>query len=136
MKCPVCRDAMVVLELADVEIDHCLTCGGIWLDAGELELLLDGETERSAVLQSFRPAGPLTEKSRPCPICLKEMEKVLCAGLRGPVRLDRCRAQHGIWFDREELTDVLSAGHTGFNSRVLQLLKDMFGNNQTKEELP
>ena len=32
---------MITLELEDVEIDHCLDCGGIWLDAGELELLLD-----------------------------------------------------------------------------------------------
>ncbi|HOY08756.1 MAG TPA: zf-TFIIB domain-containing protein [Candidatus Omnitrophota bacterium] len=136
MKCPVCQDVMVVLELAEVEIDHCLTCGGIWLDSGELELLLDSETDRTAVLQSFRPAGPLTEKARQCPICLKGMEKVFCAGIRGPVRLDRCPAQHGIWFDPEELQDVLAAGSAGLNSRVLDLLKDMFGNNQPKEERP
>jgi hypothetical protein len=125
---------MVVLELDDVEIDHCLTCGGIWLDSGELELLMESEAERTAVLQSFRPAGPLAEKSRQCPICLKAMEKVLCAGRRGPVRLDRCQSQDGIWFDREELHDVLAAGGSGLNSRVLNLLKDMFRNNQTKEE--
>ena len=27
---------MITLELADVEIDHCVGCGGIWLDRGEL----------------------------------------------------------------------------------------------------
>ena len=41
MDCPVCKDAMIVMELNEVEIDHCLSCSGIWLDAGELELLLE-----------------------------------------------------------------------------------------------
>jgi hypothetical protein len=27
MDCPACREPMVVLELRDVEIDHCLSCG-------------------------------------------------------------------------------------------------------------
>jgi Zn-finger nucleic acid-binding protein len=44
MDCPVCQDAMITLELSDVENDYCTDCGGIWLDAGELELLL-GERE-------------------------------------------------------------------------------------------
>ncbi len=36
MDCPACKKAMITLELADVEIDHCISCGGIWLDNGEL----------------------------------------------------------------------------------------------------
>ncbi len=40
MNCPVCKEPMIVLELDEVEIDHCISCGGIWLDAGELELLI------------------------------------------------------------------------------------------------
>ena len=136
MKCPVCQDSMVVLELDEVEIDHCLSCGGIWLDAGELELLLDSEKESAAVLQSFSPSDPSEEKPRRCPICLKVMEKVLCSGSQGPVRLDRCQSQDGIWFDKGELNDVLAAASSGLNSRVLQLLKDMFGDNQTKEGSP
>ena len=37
MECPRCKSAAVILELAGVEIDYCPDCGGIWLDAGELE---------------------------------------------------------------------------------------------------
>lgn len=40
MNCPVCKNAMIVLELREVEIDYCLVCKGIWLDKGELERLL------------------------------------------------------------------------------------------------
>ena len=49
MDCPVCKNAMITLELADVEIDYCTDCGGIWLDAGELEMLL-GEPEKARQL--------------------------------------------------------------------------------------
>lgn len=50
MICPVCKEPMVVLELDQVEIDHCINCGGIWFDAGELELLLETEKERTRFL--------------------------------------------------------------------------------------
>ena len=53
MICPVCKNPMVVLELDQIEIDHCLNCGGIWLDAGELELLLETEEERSRFIKSI-----------------------------------------------------------------------------------
>jgi hypothetical protein len=33
MDCPVCKNAMITLELQDVEVDHCTMCGGIWLVA-------------------------------------------------------------------------------------------------------
>ena len=32
MDCPVCKNAMIVLELAEVEVDYCTDCSGIWLD--------------------------------------------------------------------------------------------------------
>ena len=35
--CPHCEEPLVAYELNGVEIDHCLTCRGTWLDAGELE---------------------------------------------------------------------------------------------------
>ena len=53
MNCPVCSEAMVVLELHEVEVDHCVTCKGIWLDSGELELLLEGGKNKEATLASF-----------------------------------------------------------------------------------
>ena len=54
MDCPVCKDAMITLELKDVEIDYCTDCGGIWLDAGELELLLGEQQKAKQLLDSFK----------------------------------------------------------------------------------
>ena len=64
MDCPVCKNAMITLELEDVEIDHCLDCGGIWLDAGELELLLDEPEKARSLLESFSVDSKSAETCR------------------------------------------------------------------------
>ena len=57
MDCPVCKNsAMIVLELDEVEVDYCTECEGIWLDEGELELLLGDEARAKEVIQSFQTA--------------------------------------------------------------------------------
>jgi Zn-finger nucleic acid-binding protein len=116
---------MIVLELDEVEIDHCTSCGGIWLDAGELELLLGDPAHRDHFLSSFEADKVAEEKSRRCPICRKKMEKV-SAGANGKVRIDRCRKNDGIWLDEGELEEILQMGSLGKDDRVLALLKEMF----------
>ena len=39
--CPGCRASLFELLYQEVHIDHCPTCGGLWLDRGELEQLLE-----------------------------------------------------------------------------------------------
>src|SRR5215217_6427863 len=54
MKCPRCGLDLHSLKRGEVEVDTCFHCHGIWLDAGELELLLaHGEhPQRGAVMKS------------------------------------------------------------------------------------
>jgi acetyl-CoA carboxylase beta subunit len=42
MKCPKCGHDLEEKTYEDVMIDECDNCKGVWLDHGELELLLDG----------------------------------------------------------------------------------------------
>ena len=37
MRCPKCGDSLKARSFQKIEIDQCTGCGGIWLDAGELE---------------------------------------------------------------------------------------------------
>jgi hypothetical protein len=39
IECPKCDGALIEHAFEDVQIDRCNKCNGIWLDAGELELL-------------------------------------------------------------------------------------------------
>ena len=43
--CPVCREAMTHGRLNEVEVDHCSTCAGMYLDAGGLERLRAGSPD-------------------------------------------------------------------------------------------
>ncbi|MFQ5670934.1 MAG: zf-TFIIB domain-containing protein [Acidobacteriota bacterium] len=107
--CPVCREPMVAFELNGVEIDRCLSCGGTWLDAGELELLTQlagagGASDRLAHELARTPAGPRT--TRRCPRCPRRLRS-LEVGTPGRVVLDRCPRGHGLWFDRGEMEQVI-----------------------------
>ncbi len=125
MDCPVCREPMIVLELDEVEIDHCISCRGIWLDAGELELLLGDSAEKDNLLSSFEEDKHTKEKGRKCPICLKRMVKVLCRADTN-VLIDKCRRNDGLWFDEGELEDIIKTGGFDKDNKVLGLLEDMF----------
>ena len=125
MKCPACKEAMIVLELDEVEIDHCVECEGIWLDGGELEILLENSTAKDGFLASFGRDEGSKEKRRKCPICDKKMEKVLYGGTKN-IRIDRCRKNDGIWLDKGELREILEQASYGESGVVLDLLKDMF----------
>ena len=130
MDCPRCtQEPMIVLELKGVEIDYCTECGGIWLDEGELELLLENSKEKDQLLQSLTVIKDTGEGLRRCPVCLKNMEKVLCGSGDKKVMIDRCRNYHGLWFDKGELDDVLKMGSfhkMDKKSLTVNLLKDMF----------
>jgi len=45
MVCPRCGMTMDIEKADDIEVDVCLSCGGVWLDEGELESLKDKSGE-------------------------------------------------------------------------------------------
>jgi hypothetical protein len=122
---------MITLELREVEIDYCTDCGGIWLDAGELELLL-GEPEKARrLLESFKIDSTSTEKIRKCPICSKKMQKVIVGTSKPTLLIDKCRKADGLWFDKGELQDIFERAHLDKDNKIQKLLTDMFAHSQT-----
>lgn len=116
---------MIVLEYNEVEVDYCAACGGVWLDAGELELLFGDR----AMCEGFMSAGAGAgsgEKPRRCPICRCKMAKEGTGGDH-PVVYDRCRRGDGLWFDRGELALVLQHGSPAPGGEAVgQWLREMF----------
>ena len=129
MNCPTCKIAMITLELTEVEIDHCVHCGGIWLDAGELDFLLDDPQKARRLLDSFREVHAGSEPARKCPICDKNMARIVVGSSQPPLMIDKCRRSDGLWFDRGELPDILKRAELDKDSRIQHLLADMFGQN-------
>ena len=120
---------MITFELEDVEVDYCLDCRGIWLDAGELEMLLGEDETTQQVMNSFNEAADCTEKPRKCPICLKKMQKILVGDGDGTKLIDKCSKGDGLWFDEGELTEIMELGSFDKGNRVKNILNEMFGGN-------
>ncbi len=132
MNCPGCGEVMIIVEWAEVEIDYCLRCGGVWLDAGELELLLAGSLTdskaREHFLAAFHHVTKTGEKKRKCPRCHKVMAKVQY-GQELPVLFDKCVKEHGIFLDQGELAALLTSAGMRTDEPVFTYLKTLFQGN-------
>ena len=54
MHCPKCGQSLYKIEYKGVKIDRCPGCQGVWLDAGELEVLSQKAGVLSVVLRLFK----------------------------------------------------------------------------------
>ncbi len=131
MNCPACKHPMMALEYDAVEVDYCGACKGVWLDAGELELLFGDVAESHvAFLSGGDIAAARAEKRRRCPICRAKMTKEATHS-EPPVVYDRCPRGDGLWFDQGELEQVLAHGHPhAGGERVTAFLREVFGFGQ------
>jgi len=129
MQCPVCKISMAILEHRDIELDYCLTCKGVWFDAGELELLFEsaGVNDFHEALGSLlkQPDAATKEKKYRCPICRKKMKKVL-TGESSSVVVDVCPQDDGIWLDHGEINHLAKAvvPKTASNDSAAQIVLD------------
>lgn len=132
MRCPACEAPLLAIEYDEVEVDYCTECRGIWLDAGELELLFgDG-----AHVQEFLRGGvdaPGRESARKCPICRTTMGKQRTRGGE-EILYDQCPNGHGLWLDDGELSAIMrhAPEHAG-GADVHRFLRAVFGAADARE---
>jgi Zn-finger nucleic acid-binding protein len=135
MKCPVCKNLMIVVEHDKVEVDHCVNCQGVWFDAGELELFLETKKLEDPHLYpayfTTAPETKTTEKRRKCPICGKNMRKVT-VGEKPKVLIDACPKGDGLWFDGGEVDQLISqlaekpTESADSHGRVIRYIREVF----------
>jgi Zn-finger nucleic acid-binding protein len=109
MQCPRCKTELAIEHHAGIEVDHCPTCNGRWLDFHELDAL-----EASAVPDADARKGMITYAKRDseldCPKCGKRM--VAFNYRANPLELDTCEDEHGFWLDAGEegrVSDLIEA---------------------------
>ncbi len=140
--CPRCDKALFVLEYKGIAVDFCHHCRGVWLDRGELELLLERSgADAHAELLRFQhePGRPSPGRRMLCPRCDRRLREIPVRGRSDKVvMLDRCPRSHGIWFDDGELPQLLELfPPESHAARALETLNELLGkSNPTKGTLP
>lgn len=110
----------------NILVDRCPDCGGIWLDAGELDMLEKGAGHDNAVLlhqarkEIMEEAHRLVTVVGMCPKC--ERERLQQIQRRG-IELDVCGHCDGIFFDERELDQMLENKTGSFFSALLNLVR-------------
>ncbi len=100
MECPNCGNdiELELVSCADVKVDRCKECGGIWLDKGEFtRIRKKGDFYIDAL--DVKEGASIVSDTRKCTKCNKDMDKEIIAG----VEVDICRKCMGIWLDQGEL---------------------------------
>ena len=106
-KCPHCQSEMNYIKEPDMSTDRCPSCGGLFLEKGELNALassMKGNIEYSSIQSS----EDLTAKFpiRDCPKCSgKKMEKVNLLAF-SDIIFDYCSSCESFFLDKGELKEM------------------------------
>ncbi len=129
--CPKCDQALHILEFKDVEIDLCPQCKGVWLDAGEVERIVEktGAPPDNPLVEGLQKEGEkIKGRKFLCPRCDRTMRQIQLGQTQEALVLERCPAGDGIWFDENELQGLFSkfSGKDGV-SKPVEFLNQFFG---------
>lgn len=110
MKCLSCEGDLVAAQSGGISVDQCARCGGIWLEQGELDRVVDAEREdiRWMELDLWQDTGEVRGKqsSRSCPHGHGPLA-TLSYGDSG-IEVDVCPTCGGVWLDAGELEKILA----------------------------
>lgn len=110
--CPRCKSGMHVVTVGNSQVLECVSCSGLWLDTEAFERICADREQDAAILGSASISTvnrtlPETKVSYvPCPECKQLMNRANFARCSGVI-IDLCK-QHGIWFDRDELSRIVA----------------------------
>lgn len=121
LTCVKCTSVLDKARVGDVEVDLCPSCGGLWLDHGEIERIgrgkpADMDNLRKALTGSATPEAA-SETTTSCPACPGQLKEVVL----GPVHVDYCTKCHGVFLDKGELDQAVSAVAGSTLRQVLSL---------------
>jgi Zn-finger nucleic acid-binding protein len=119
-RCPDCSETLYARKVGAVEVDGCASCGGLWLDEGELGALGRAAPEQLVQLDhKFRPGmmpAIAPQRSNACPACGQALTAVPHPMLPD-LELDACRNCRGVWLNHGELTQIAERSDRGTRAR-------------------
>jgi Zn-finger nucleic acid-binding protein len=115
MKCPRCSSVLSAVEYDGVQINLCPSCKGEWLNAGDLEKIVEHHNEvfTPEEIASLAPvdkeiftAENDNHDELNCPNCQGGPMEHFNYGDTSGIILHKCLACGGIWADKDELAKI------------------------------
>jgi Zn-finger nucleic acid-binding protein len=110
-KCPRCKADLQSIAIGESQMLECPQCLGLWLDSATFEKICADREQQAVVLgaASLAPSNHAALDAKvnyiPCPECQQLMNRANFARCSGVI-IDLCK-NHGIWFDRDELSRII-----------------------------
>jgi Zn-finger nucleic acid-binding protein len=104
----------------EIVVDLCPSCGGVWLDKGEI-----GRLRKLQPTEILDFETPVPERLPPrahnpvCPVCAKPLHPFKYAG--GKVELETCENLDGLWIEDSELEQIAALAIPPVEARVVAL---------------
>ena len=106
IRCPKCRMDMELIEYDGVEIDRCVSCKGIWFDAGETALLCSKDAAAAIDVGDKRSGMEMNRIDKyPCPRCGGAVARVVDPN-QTHIWYEVCNSCSGSFFDAGEFVDL------------------------------
>ncbi len=105
LNCPNENTALNHIVVEDVPVDQCPTCGGYWLQRGELETLADHHGAHLKPITVGKVS--VVDSKRKCP----QDDTMLCQhefAEHTGITIDQCPTCQGIWLESTQLSNILS----------------------------
>ena len=99
LNCPRDSTELAVEKHQGIEVDHCPTCNGRWLDPTELDDL-EATAEKDASLRRATIEYSKRASELPCPVCGKAMRAFNYRAY--DLEMETCVDGHGYWLDAGE----------------------------------
>ena len=119
--CPKCSTKLEVIISNNMQLDKCLTCGGLWFDKNELFTLLTSSETINFIIDGIRDeeSKKHDKEGGKCPICDVELNRIN-SETEPELYIDVCPECSGVWLDKGELTSLALEKN---KNNLLQLLK-------------
>lgn len=108
--CPRCHELLSRFTVFGRQIDQCLKCHGMWLDAGELEFLkdeMDDDLRWNEIdLLAYAERAHFKHTEMHCPACTSALCELRFDASH--IMLELCVKCHGTWLDKGKLMMIIN----------------------------
>jgi Zn-finger nucleic acid-binding protein len=124
LTCVKCTSVLDKATVGGIEVDLCPDCGGLWLDAGEIERLGGADNNQVSGLRAALAGSAAAERSdtpTACPACPGGLVEVKL----GTIQIEYCKRCRGVFLDKGELDAAMAAVKGTTVEQVLALAGNM-----------